>query len=150
MIVGHSERRSLYGETDDVVARKYLRARQAGLTPILCLGESLEEREAGSTRRVVECQLTAVAEHCGEEAFRSGVVAYEPVWAIGTGRTATPEQAQDVHAFIRSLFGARWGELASGSAHSLRGKRQGGQCGAALLDAGRGRRPDRRGIARRG
>lgn len=114
VIVGHSERRSLYGETDDVVARKYLRAHQAGLTPILCLGESLEEREAGSTRRVVERQLTAVAEHCGEEAFRNGVVAYEPVWAIGTGRTATPEQAQDVHAFIRSLLGARWGELASG------------------------------------
>ena len=114
VIVGHSERRSLYGETDDVVARKYLRAGQAGLIPILCLGESLEEREAGSTRRVVERQLTALIEHCGEEAFRSGVVAYEPVWAIGSGRTATPEQAQEVHAFIRSLLASRWGELASG------------------------------------
>ena len=114
VIVGHSERRSRYGETDDIVARKYLRARHAGLIPILCLGESLEEREAGSTTAVVERQLTSVAEHCGEEAFERGVIAYEPVWAIGTGRTAAPEQAQEVHAFVRSLLEAKWGELALG------------------------------------
>ena len=112
VIVGHSERRTLYGESDEVVARKYRRACDAGLTPILCLGESLEEREAGSTSEVVARQLRAVAEHCGEGALGRGVIAYEPVWAIGTGRTATPEQAQDVHAFVRARLEARSGELA--------------------------------------
>jgi triosephosphate isomerase len=93
-IVGHSERRQIYGETDQQVAAKYLAARKAGLTPILCVGETLEEREAGRTEEVVARQLDAVA-------FSGGVLAYEPVWAIGTGRNATPEQAQAVHAFLR-------------------------------------------------
>src|SRR5919109_4465659 len=94
VIVGHSERRQLYGETDAQVAAKFAAARKAGLTPILCVGETLAERDAGRTEDVVARQLDAVA-------FSGGVLAYEPVWAIGTGRNATPEQAQEVHAFLR-------------------------------------------------
>ena len=105
-IVGHSERRTRHGESDAVVARKYRRACDAGLIPILCVGELLEEREAGSTTAVVGRQLSAVLDHCTAEAFATGAVAYEPVWAIGTGRTATPEEAQEVHAFIRSRLEA--------------------------------------------
>ena len=93
-IVGHSERRQIYGETDKQVAAKFAAARGAGLTPILCVGETLAEREAGKTEEVVARQLGAVA-------FKDGVLAYEPVWAIGTGKNATPEQAQAVHAFLR-------------------------------------------------
>ena len=94
VIVGHSERRHLYGETDAQVAAKFKAVCAAGLTPILCVGETLEERDAGRTEAVVARQLGAVQ-------FETGVVAYEPVWAIGTGRNATPEQAQQVHAFLR-------------------------------------------------
>ena len=112
VIVGHSERRARYGESDDLVARKYGRAREGGLIPILCVGESLEEREAARTTDVVERQLAAVAAVCGDEALEHGVIAYEPVWAIGSGRTATPEQAQEAHAFIRSRLEARCGERA--------------------------------------
>ncbi len=101
-IVGHSERRTLYGETDAVVARKFAAARKAGLIPVLCIGELLEERERGVTEEVVGRQLDAVLELEGIEGIKDGVIAYEPVWAIGTGKTATPEQAQEVHAFIRS------------------------------------------------
>ena len=101
-IVGHSERRALYGEGDEVTARKFAAARRAGLTPILCVGETLEEREQGITEDVVARQLDAVIELEGIEAIGTAVIAYEPVWAIGTGMTATPDQAQDVHAFIRS------------------------------------------------
>ena len=101
VIVGHSERRSLYGETDAVVARKFRRAVAGGLIPILCVGERLEEREDGRTDEVVARQLDAVLKENGIEAFSKAVIAYEPVWAIGTGRTATPDQAQEVHAFIR-------------------------------------------------
>jgi len=104
VLVGHSERRALYGETDDVVARKFVAAQAAGLVPILCVGETLDEREAGATERVVGRQIAAVVEAAGIEAFRAAVVAYEPVWAIGTGRTASPEQAQAVHRHIRDLF----------------------------------------------
>ena len=95
VLVGHSERRQLYRETDAQVGAKYAAARKAGLTPIVCVGETLEEREAGRTEEVVGRQLDAVK-------FQGGVLAYEPVWAIGTGRNATPEQAQAVHAFLRS------------------------------------------------
>ena len=112
VIVGHSERRSRLAESDDRVARKYRRARDAGLIPILCLGESLEARESGRTTDVVERQLSAVVEHCGAEALALGVIAYEPVWAIGTGRTATPEEAQEVHVFIRSRLAAHGRDLA--------------------------------------
>lgn len=101
VIVGHSERRSLYGDGDALVARKFRRAVGAGLIPILCLGERLEEREAGQTDEVVARQLDAVLAENGIAAFGQAVIAYEPVWAIGTGRTASPEQAQEVHAFIR-------------------------------------------------
>ena len=105
-IVGHSERRAVFGESDDLVAQKYAQALKHGLTPILCVGETLAEREAGTTEAVVARQLDAVVKRCGIAAVGQGVVAYEPVWAIGTGRTATPQQAQDVHAFIRGRVAA--------------------------------------------
>jgi len=115
VIVGHSERRSLYGEDDATVARKFLAAREAGLRPILCVGERLEEREAGTTEQVVARQLDAVLEsEGGLEGLREAVIAYEPVWAIGTGRTATPAQAQEVHAFIRARVAERDPSLAEG------------------------------------
>ena len=103
-IVGHSERRTLYGETSAQVAEKMAAALGAGLMPILCIGETLSERESGSTEQVVGEQLAAAVERNGIAAFGSSVVAYEPVWAIGTGKTATPEQAQDVHRYIRSVL----------------------------------------------
>ena len=106
-IVGHSERRSLYGEDDRKVAAKFVAARRAGLTPILCVGETLEQRERGETESVVERQLDAVLAAAGAAALADATMAYEPVWAIGTGRTATPEQAQGVHAFIRALVARR-------------------------------------------
>jgi triosephosphate isomerase len=101
-IVGHSERRALYGEDDEFTARKFAAARQSGLTPILCVGETLEERDKGITEQVVDRQLDAVIELEGIAALSEAVIAYEPVWAIGTGKTASPQQAQDVHAFIRA------------------------------------------------
>ncbi len=106
VIVGHSERRALYGETSEQVAAKFMAAQVAGLTPILCVGETLEERESGATEGVVGEQLAAVVNAAGIGAFRRAVVAYEPVWAIGTGKTATPEQAQDVHRYIRGTLAA--------------------------------------------
>ena len=102
VIVGHSERRALFGEKDADTARKFVAARTQGLIPILCVGESLEEREQGITEQVVARQLDAVIELEGIEALTEAVIAYEPVWAIGTGKTASPEQAQAVHAFIRA------------------------------------------------
>jgi triosephosphate isomerase len=102
VIVGHSERRALYGETDGLVADKFSAAQAARLIPILCVGESLAEREAGQTEKVVARQLDAVLDKSGVASVANAVIAYEPVWAIGTGKTATPQQAQDVHAFIRA------------------------------------------------
>lgn len=102
VIVGHSERRALYHEDDVLVARKCLAAQSQGLIPILCVGETLEEREKGSTFDVIKRQLGAVIQLLGVDALARAVIAYEPVWAIGTGKTATPEQAQEVHAFIRA------------------------------------------------
>ena len=104
VIVGHSERRSLYGETSAIVAKKTKAALNAGLTPLLCIGESIEQRDSGNTEAVIEKQLSAVIELVGIEAFNQIIIAYEPVWAIGTGVTATPEQAQEAHLFIRSLL----------------------------------------------
>jgi triosephosphate isomerase (TIM) len=104
VIVGHSERRSLYGETSAVVAEKTKTAIDAGLIPLLCIGESLEERESGNTETIVAEQLNAVISLLGIDAFDGVIIAYEPVWAIGTGLTATPEQAQSVHLFIRNLL----------------------------------------------
>ena len=100
-IVGHSERRSLYGESDQLVAARFATAKAAGLTPILCVGETLAERQQGITEAVVARQIDAVLADSGIEAIAGAVIAYEPVWAIGTGQVATPEQAQAVHAFIR-------------------------------------------------
>ncbi len=104
VIVGHSERRSYYGEDDALVAKKFAVARDAGLIPILCIGETLEEREKGITEQVVARQTKAVIDAVGIQALGDGVIAYEPVWAIGTGKTATPQQAQDVHASIRNMI----------------------------------------------
>ncbi len=112
VIVGHSERRSLYGESDGLVAAKYVAAQAAGLTPILCVGESLDERESGVTEAVVARQLDAVIKLAGVDSFAGAIVAYEPVWAIGTGKTASPEQAQAVHAFIRGKIAALDPDLA--------------------------------------
>ena len=106
VLVGHSERRQLFGEHDALVARKFVAAQAHGLTPVLCVGETLEEREAGRTGEVVSRQLEAVLAVSGIAAFARAVVAYEPVWAIGTGRNATPDQAQDVHASIRAKLAA--------------------------------------------
>jgi triosephosphate isomerase len=107
VLVGHSERRAIYGESDTLVARKFAAAQAAGLTPVLCVGEQLGEREGGQTHAVVGRQLDAVSGLCGIAALARSIIAYEPVWAIGTGRTATPEQAQDVHAFIRGRIAAQ-------------------------------------------
>lgn len=114
VIVGHSERRSLYGESDELVAKKYMVAQAAGLTPILCVGESLDERESGVTEQVVARQLDAVIAAAGVTSLAKAVVAYEPVWAIGTGKTASPEQAQAVHAFIRGKIAALDAAVADG------------------------------------
>lgn len=101
VLVGHSERRSLFGETDDVVVAKFEAAQAAGLVPVLCVGETLVEREAGQTRAVVSRQLAAVLDKLGVAALAAAVLAYEPVWAIGTGVTASSAQAQEVHAELR-------------------------------------------------
>ncbi len=106
VLVGHSERRQLYGEDDALVARKFVSAQSQGLVPVLCVGETLEEREGERTAEVVARQLDAVLAVSGAVALASAVIAYEPVWAIGTGRTASPEQAQDVHAMIRARVAA--------------------------------------------
>ncbi|MDH4276390.1 MAG: triose-phosphate isomerase [Gammaproteobacteria bacterium] len=111
-LVGHSERRSLYGDSDDVVAHKFAAAQKVGLVPVLCVGELLAEREQGRTNAVVEQQLAAVVKHAGIGAIARSVIAYEPVWAIGTGKTASPAQAQEVHAYIRGWLAAHDPETA--------------------------------------
>jgi len=113
VIVGHSERRLLYRESDQLVARKFGTALAKGLIPILCVGEQLADREAGRTGEVVARQLDVVLELSGAAALEQAVVAYEPVWAIGTGRTATADQAQEVHGFIRARIGARDARIAA-------------------------------------
>jgi triosephosphate isomerase len=106
VLVGHSERRQIYAEGDALVARKFVAAQSQGLVPVLCVGETLEEREGDRTAQVVARQLDAVLAVSGVGAFRSAVIAYEPVWAIGTGRNASPDQAQDVHSMIRGKVAA--------------------------------------------
>jgi triosephosphate isomerase (TIM) len=113
VIVGHSERRGLYNESDALVARKFLAVQGQGLTPILCVGETLDERERALTTQVVSRQLMAVVDLAGIAAFGEAVVAYEPVWAIGTGKNATPQQAQEVHAHIRSVVESRDAKIAA-------------------------------------
>ncbi len=100
-LVGHSERREYHREDNRVVAEKFVAAQKAGLTPILCVGETLQQRESGQTEWIIQRQLQAVLEYAGHDALAASIIAYEPVWAIGTGRTASPAQAQEVHAFIR-------------------------------------------------
>jgi len=106
-IVGHSERRSMFGETDSIVAEKFAAARKAGLTPIFCVGETLAEREAGVTESVLARQVDALLAKQGAAGLEGAVVAYEPVWAIGTGKTATSAQAEEAHAFIRARIAAQ-------------------------------------------
>jgi triosephosphate isomerase len=113
VIVGHSERRLLYRESDQLVARKFAAAHSKGLIPILCVGEQLADREAGRTNEIVARQLDVVLELCGAGKLERGVIAYEPVWAIGTGRNATPQQAQDAHAFIRARIAGRDARIAA-------------------------------------
>jgi len=112
VLAGHSERRQYHAESDDRVALKFLAAQTAGLVPILCVGETLAERDSGSTEHVIERQIDAVVKRAGIDAFSTSVLAYEPVWAIGTGRTATPEQAQAVHQFIRDKLSGLDGTIA--------------------------------------
>ena len=148
-LVGHSERRQYHAESSELVALKFQAAIHAGLCPILCLGEGLEQREAGQTEAVIAAQLHPVLDRVGVAAFARAVVAYEPVWAIGTGRTASPEQAQAVHAFIRGEVAARdatiagslpilyGGSVKPGNAASLFGQADvdGGLIGGASLVA---------------
>jgi triosephosphate isomerase len=149
-IVGHSERRAVYGETDQLIATRYARAIEQGLTPILCIGETLEEREANRTFAVLDTQLDAVLRLSGVASFSKAVIAYEPVWAIGTGLTATTEQAQEAHAYIRQKIAASdpvvaegvqilyGGSVKADNAAALFGQPDvdGGLIGGASLDAG--------------
>lgn len=112
VIIGHSERRQYHGESNQDVADKFTAARKAGLIPLFCIGETLEEREGGTMEAVLAAQIDAVIETCGVEMLGEGVIAYEPVWAIGTGKTATPEQAQEVHAWIRARVANSSAEVA--------------------------------------
>lgn len=132
VIVGHSERRTLMAESSELVAEKFAAALEGGLKPILCLGETLEEREADRTGQVIEAQLRAVLERVDAVRFASAVIAYEPVWAIGTGRTATPEQAQEVHQHIREMLAGE-DERAADSVQILYGGSMKGSNAAELL-----------------
>lgn len=149
VIVGHSERREYYAETDQVVAEKFMQIQSAGLSPILCVGESLEQRESNVVKETIVAQVNAVVDKAGIDAINNCVIAYEPIWAIGTGKTATPEQAQDVHAIIRNeiaqqsssvaeqlriLYG---GSVKAGNAVELFSQTDidGGLIGGASLDA---------------
>ncbi len=104
VLLGHSERRQFFGDSDELVAEKFAACIQTDVCPVLCVGESLAQRESGETEDVVQAQLDAVLDSVGIAGFNNAVIAYEPVWAIGTGKTASPEQAQEVHAFIRNLL----------------------------------------------
>jgi len=114
VIVGHSERRAMMGESSETVAAKFVAVQRSGMTPVLCVGETLEQREAGETEAVIDEQLRAVLAAAGVGAFENAVIAYEPVWAIGTGMTASPEQAQDVHAHIRGVLAREDAAIAEG------------------------------------
>jgi len=143
VLVGHSERRQLYGETDAVVAAKFAAVLGQGMTPVLCLGETLDERDAGSTEQVVGRQLDAVLAANRRESLNTAVLAYEPIWAIGSGRTASPQQVQAVHAFLRSRVTAETRILYGGSVKPANAEAifsmpdvDGGLIGGASLVAG--------------
>lgn len=121
VLIGHSERRTLFGETDEFINQKVLSALKNRLRPVLCVGETLEEREAGQTATVVERQIRQGLAGVGKEQADPVVIAYEPVWAIGTGKTATPEQAQEVHASIRQWLVDLWGDAAAHKTRLLYG-----------------------------
>ncbi|TVT84610.1 triose-phosphate isomerase [Pseudomonas sp. H3(2019)] len=114
VLIGHSERRQIIGECDEVLIRKFAAAQASGLIPVLCIGETLEQREGGKTLEVVGRQLSSIIDELGVGVFAKAVIAYEPVWAIGTGLTASPQQAQDVHAAIREQLAAENSEVAQG------------------------------------
>ncbi len=114
VLVGHSERRAAFGETDELVAQKFIKAAEHGLTPVLCVGETLDERTDRRTGEVVLRQLGAVLAGCGAGGFERAILAYEPVWAIGTGHTATPDQAQEVHALLRGEIARADARIAAG------------------------------------
>ena len=149
-IVGHSERRRWYHEDDALIARKFAVVASAGLTPVLCVGETLEEREAGKTEAVIARQLDAVLAMNGVAPFARAIVAYEPVWAIGTGRNASPAQAQSVHAFVRRRIAEQNANIASQTRILYGGSVKAGERRGHVLDAGRRRRPGGRGLAGRG
>lgn len=132
VIVGHSERRALYDETSEQVAAKFQAAQAVGIIPILCVGETLPERKAGTTEKVIDEQLDAVVSTAGIAAFATAVIAYEPVWAIGTGVTAAPEQAQDVHRHIRARLAEQDAEVA-GKVQILYGGSMKGENAPGLL-----------------
>lgn len=113
VLVGHSERRQYHGETDASCAQKYALLQEHGLIPVLCIGETLEERESGRTNEVIRTQMMPVLEELGVETLSNAVIAYEPVWAIGTGKAATKEMAQEVHAFIRQLIAEKDAAIAA-------------------------------------
>ena len=140
VIIGHSERRAYHGESDALVAEKFAAARGAGLVPILCVGETLEEREGGTTEAVVDAQLDAALDVAGVAAFAAAVIAYEPVWAIGTGVTASPEQAQEVHRHIRSQLAGHSAEIAESIqilyGGSMKGENAAGLLGQPDIDGG--------------
>ncbi|HBC56484.1 MAG TPA: triose-phosphate isomerase [Gammaproteobacteria bacterium] len=149
VLVGHSERRTLFHESDQQIAEKFVAAQAAGLIPILCVGEHLEQRQKGETEQLVESQLATVIEKCGGE-WKQAVIAYEPIWAIGTGQTASPEQAQEIHQFIRQRLVAMVGTRAASTPILYGGSVKaenaaqlfemddidGGLVGGASLDAG--------------
>jgi len=146
VIVGHSERREYHKESSELVADKFQKALDKGLIPVLCVGETLAEREDNQTFDVIGKQLLAVVEHCGLPGVAKGIIAYEPVWAIGTGKTATPEMAQDVHSYIREVLGPEGdsirilygGSVKPDSAEGLFGQKDidGALVGGASLNAG--------------
>lgn len=140
VIVGHSERRAIMGESSETVAAKFRAAQDAGLKPVLCVGETQGEREANQTEAVVDEQLNAVLDAAGIEALQNAVIAYEPVWAIGTGLTATPEQAQDVHRHIREVLASRNKEIADAVrilyGGSVKGDNAAGLFGKPDIDGG--------------
>jgi triosephosphate isomerase len=113
VILGHSERRTIFGETDELINNKIKKANSSGLKPIFCVGELLEEREAGVTEKIIEKQIKCGLKDTSSEEMGKVIIAYEPVWAIGTGKTASPEQAQEVHKFIRSLINEKYGDSIS-------------------------------------